>query len=89
MKQRISDKQIEENFLFQTKPCQMYPIIMKSDLFLRPTNTDGDAVSIREALHFKVPAVASDVCPRPEGTILFKCRDIDDLTSKVKEVLDN
>lgn len=89
MKQRIADKQIEENFLFQTKPCQMYPIIMKSDLFVRPTNTDGDAVSIREALHFKVPAVASDVCPRPEGTILFKCRDIDDLTSKVKEVLDN
>ena len=89
MKQKLAEKQIEDNFLFQTKPCQMYPIIMKSDLFVRPTNTDGDAISIREALYFKVPAVASDVCPRPEGTILFKSRDIDDLTSKVKEVLDN
>lgn len=89
MKQRISERQIEENFLFQTKPCQMYPIIMKSDVFVRPTNTDGDAVSIREALYFKVPAVASDVCPRPDGTILFKSRDITDLTLKVLEVLDD
>lgn len=87
MKHRIAEKQIEENFLFQTKPCQMYPIIMKSAVFIRPTNTDGYGISVGEALYFKVPAVASDVCPRPEGTILFKNRDIDDLCSKVEAVL--
>ena len=89
MKQRIAEKGIEDNFWFQTKSCQLYPIIMKSDVFVRPTNTDGDAVSLREALYFKVPSIASNVVPRPEGTILFENRGIDDFTSKVRDVLDN
>jgi glycosyltransferase involved in cell wall biosynthesis len=59
------------------------------DAFVRPTNTDGDAVSIREALYFRIPAVASDAVPRPEGTILFKSRDINDFTLKVKDMIDN
>jgi glycosyltransferase involved in cell wall biosynthesis len=87
MKKRIKDKDIEKNFMFSIKPCQSYPIIMKSDIFIRPTNTDGDAVSLREALHFKIPSVASDVFIRPEQTVLFKNRDIEDFTSKVKAVL--
>jgi len=89
MKQRIAEKGIENNFLFQTKPCQFYPILMKSDVSVRQTNTDGDGISIREALYFKIPVVASDVCQRPEGTILFENRDIDDFTSKVMNVLGN
>lgn len=89
IKQRIKESGIEENFFFQTKPCQFYPILMKSDVFVRPTNTDGDAVSLREALYFKIPSVASNAVPRPEGTILFKSRDIDDFILKVKDVLDN
>lgn len=88
-KQRIIEHGIENNFRFQTKSCQFYPILMKSNVFVRPTNTDGYGVSIAEAICFKVPAVASDVCPRPEGTILFKSRDIDDFALKVKDVLDN
>lgn len=89
MKQRIKEKNIENNFLFQTKPCQMYPILMKSDVFVRPTNTDGYGISIAEAIYFNVPSVASNVCPRPEGTILFKNRDISNFTSKTKDVLCN
>ena len=89
MKQRIVEKGIENNFLFQTKPCQLYPIIIKSNVFVRPTNTDGDAISLREALHFKVPIGASDIVPRPKGAVLFRNRDIDDFTLKVKDILDN
>lgn len=89
MKKKIADKNIESNFLFVTKPYQLYPILMKSDLFVRPTNTDGYGVSIAEAIYLKVPATASDVCARPNGTILFKSRDIDDFTLKVKDILIN
>lgn len=89
MKQRIKNKGIESNFLFQTKPCQMYPIIMKSDVFVRPTNTDGYGISVAEAIYFKIPAVASDVCMRTESTILFKNRDINEFILKVKMVLNN
>lgn len=87
MKQRVRENQLGESFLFQTKACQMYPIIMKSDLFVRPTSVDGYSVSVSEAIHFKIPVVASDVCARPAGTILFKNRDIDDFTFTVKKVL--
>ncbi len=89
MKQRIIKNDIESNFLFLTESCQLYPIIMKSDVFVRPTNTDGDAVSVREALYFKIPTVASDVVPRPEGTTLFKNRDNDDFTLKIKDIFNN
>jgi glycosyltransferase involved in cell wall biosynthesis len=89
MRQRITEKGIENNFLFVTQPYSFYPILMKSHIFVRPTNTDGDAVSLREALYFKVPSVASDAVPRPEGTILFENRDINDFTLKVREVLAN
>lgn len=89
MNQRIDDNDIENNFLFITEQHQLYPIIMRSDVFVRPTNTDGDAVSLREALYFKIPSVASDAVPRPEGTILFKSRDINDFALRVKDMLDN
>lgn len=85
----IHANEIGYNFLFQHKPCQFYPMLAKSDIFVRPTNTDGDAVSIREALFFNVPTVASNAVPRPEGTVLFETRDNDDLFSKVKDILDN
>ena len=89
LKRRITEKGIEDNFLFQTEPYQFYPILMKSDVFVRPTNTDGDAVSLREALYLKTPSVASDVVPRPEGTVLFKNRDVADFIARVKMVWDN
>lgn len=76
-------------FIFEVKDTEFYPVLKKSKLFLRPTNTDGDAVSIREALHYKVPSIASDVIPRPEGTVLFKTRDTDDLYNKTVDIIAN
>jgi glycosyltransferase involved in cell wall biosynthesis len=89
LKRRITEKGVENNFLFQTEPCQFYPIMMKSDIFARPTISDGDAISLREALYLKVPSVASDVVPRPGGTVLFKNRDVDDFIARVKMVWEN
>lgn len=89
MKERIVEKSIGSNFLFVNAPYQFYPILMRSDLFVRPTITDGDAVSIREALYLKIPTVSSNVVPRPEGTILFKNQDNNEFTSKVKDILNN
>ena len=89
MKRKITEEGVENNFLLLTKPAQLYPIIMKSDVFVRPTDTDGDAVSVREALYFKIPTVSSDVVPRPKGTVLFHNRDLDDFVAKVRDILDN
>lgn len=89
MKQRVTEKNIEDNLLFVTQPCQFYPILRKCHVFVRPTNVDIYGVSVAEAIYFEVPAVASNVCPRAEGTILFQSRDVNDFTQRVKDVLDN
>jgi glycosyltransferase involved in cell wall biosynthesis len=89
LKRRVSEKGIAANFLFQTKPCQFYPVLMKSQIFVRPTNTDGDAVSLREALYLKVPSVASDAVPRPTGTIIFTSRNLDEFVGRIKDVWKN
>jgi glycosyltransferase involved in cell wall biosynthesis len=89
LKRRVSESGAGDNFLFHTRPGQFYPVLMKSAIFVRPTNTDGDAVSLREALYLKVPSVASDASPRPAGTVLFRSRDIQDFIARVKMVWDN
>ena len=85
---RIKELNLEENFYFLTGQKELWPIFKKASLMIRPTNTDGYGVSIAEALYFGCPAIASDVCDRPEGTILFKNRNLDDLYDKTKRVLD-
>ncbi len=88
LKQRLADYHLQDHFLFVTRPYPFYPLLLKSTIFVRPTNTDGDALSLREALFFGIPSVASDVVTRPEGTILFKNRDAHDFTAKVQDVLE-
>lgn len=49
--------------------------IIESDLFLRTTLYDGDSISVREALHYKVPVIATDNRMRPEGVVLIPASD--------------
>ncbi|MEY8764354.1 MULTISPECIES: glycosyltransferase family 4 protein [Clostridium] len=85
---------INDNFMFINSKVELIAYIKEisdnsKDIFLRPTNTDGDAISIREALYLKIPVIASDVVQRPEGTILFKTRDIENLYNKTVHVIEN
>jgi glycosyltransferase involved in cell wall biosynthesis len=89
LEQKIAGLDLQDNFLFVTESYPFYPVLMKSDVFIRPTNTDGDAISIREAIFFKVPTVASDCVPRPDGTVLFANRDAGDLIARTADVLKN
>jgi glycosyltransferase involved in cell wall biosynthesis len=89
LQQRLIELNLQNNFLFVTESYPFHPVLLKSSIFVRPTNTDGDAISVREALYFGIPAVASNVVARPDGTIVFNNRDIDDFTVKVKDLLDN
>lgn len=84
----ISTKGLGDHFRLVTDPFQFYPILERSTLYVRPTNTDGDSVSIREALFFRVPVVASDAVIRPQGVNLFRTRDCDDFTRTVIRTLD-
>jgi glycosyltransferase involved in cell wall biosynthesis len=56
---------------------------------VRTNNSDGYGVSLQEALDLGVPAIGSDTCLRPKGTVLFKTGDIADLTQKINMVVNN
>jgi glycosyltransferase involved in cell wall biosynthesis len=46
-------------------------LINDCDVFLRTTDYDGDAISVREALHLDTPVVATDNGMRPAGVRLI------------------
>jgi len=61
--------------------------IQASDIFVRPTITDGDALSIRESLFMNVPTIVSDCTLRPQGVISFKTGDCKDLADKINQAI--
>jgi glycosyltransferase involved in cell wall biosynthesis len=53
------------------------PVFAHDVIYLRPSRTDGDAVSIREALDAGVRVLASDAILRPSGTQVLPTGDVD------------
>jgi glycosyltransferase involved in cell wall biosynthesis len=61
--------------------------ITRADLMLRTTWYDGDALSVREALHFGLPVIATDNGMRPEGVRLIPPRDENALLAAIDGAL--
>lgn len=66
-----------------------FNIIEYSDCLIRYTSTDGDAVSIREALFLKKTVIATDVVSRPEGVVLCKYNQEQNLVEVMQAVSNN
>jgi glycosyltransferase involved in cell wall biosynthesis len=62
-------------------------VMVQCDALVRTTWYDGDAVSVREALHFGLPVIASDNGMRPPGVHLIPARDPNALTIAIETVL--
>ncbi|HZW78922.1 MAG TPA: hypothetical protein VFF50_00505, partial [Candidatus Deferrimicrobiaceae bacterium] len=61
--------------------------ISRADLMLRTTLFDGDAVSVREALHLGTPVIASDNGMRPSGVRLVPKSNSPALLHTIEESL--
>ncbi len=59
-------------------------LIDKADVLLRTTLFDGDAISVREALHLGTPVVATDNGMRPKGVFLIRNGDAEGLFDAVE-----
>lgn len=66
---------------------QLWPLLKKVDLFIRPTLSDNYGISIAEALYCQTPALASNVCERPAGTYLYQTGNVDHLTQQAYFIL--
>ncbi len=80
---------LKNYIFFLTDQKELWPLLKRADLFVRPTLSDSFGISVAEALRFGTPAVASDVCVRAEGTVMFRCGDTRDFYEKVLQVLKN
>ena len=64
-----------ENIYFVNYPHSYFELLKHMDVFVRNTSTDGDSISVREALYLGLKALCTDVVDRPNGVILFKYND--------------
>ncbi|NBI72106.1 glycosyltransferase [Clostridiaceae bacterium] len=75
---------IIERFLIYRRDVSMVCLFKAIDIFVRPTVTDSYGISVAEALYAGIPAIASDVCERAHGTILFRKKDLKDFKEKIR-----
>ncbi|MBU1007687.1 glycosyltransferase [Candidatus Dependentiae bacterium] len=87
IKKIIKELDLETNFYFIASSSEFWPLIKQSDIFVRPTRSDSFGISVQEAITLGVPAIASDVCIRPQETILFKTENTIDFVEKVMKSL--
>lgn len=69
----IKDNKIEipKNIQFISYPHSFYKIMKECDAMIRNTNTDGDSISIKEALYFDKKVFATNVVSRPKGVYCY------------------
>jgi glycosyltransferase involved in cell wall biosynthesis len=86
--ERVSRAGASDHMAILDGEREFWPVVKRAGVFLRPTALDGDSIGVREALHFDVPVVASDVVPRPPGVFLFRSRDPLELTRAIRRALE-
>jgi glycosyltransferase involved in cell wall biosynthesis len=85
--QRIDAYNLQHAVFIMCGQKELWPLLKYATVFVRPTLSDSYGISIAEALYVGTSAVASDVCKRPAGTILYKAEKAIDLAEKVRLVL--
>ncbi len=73
--QLIDNHELSTHITLVPEPISFIKLIKLSDIVLRPTLTDGDALTVREALYLNKTVIASNVVDRPKGTILYDVND--------------
>lgn len=80
---------VERDVLWWTKTIpDGSPLWKLSDVYLRPTGSDGDALAVREALCAGTPVVASDVTERPQGCIVYRWKDLEGLLQGILNAIE-
>jgi glycogen synthase len=89
LRKRIEDKPFAKHVLLcgDIAHAVTMKAIAESDLMLRTTLHDGDAISVREALYLGTPVVATDNGMRPAGVELIPMSDLDALLAAIERTL--
>lgn len=84
LREYAKNKNVDDCIYWQIGAINNIRTLWKSvDVYVRPTSTDGDSVAVREALDEGISVIASDVCDRPKGVVVYKYGNEDDLYAKL------
>lgn len=61
-------------------------ILKISDIYIRNTTTDGDSLSIKEALFFEKKVLTTDCVDRPEGCYIYKTLDKENIMRLIHSI---
>lgn len=86
LKERIKLYALEDQCFWIVGQKELWPILQCSQVFVRPTLSDAESVSVQEALYFKMSVVASDVCIRPADVLTFKTGNVEDFYAKINHI---
>lgn len=65
----------------------LWATFSKISAFLRTTKTDGDSVSVKEALDSGVSVIASNVVLRPKGVLTYDIKNTNDLAATMQSII--
>jgi glycogen synthase len=87
LRNRIAAQQYAEHILLtgDVPHASTMQAIAQSQLMLRTTLYDGDAVSVREAIHLGTPVIATDNGMRPAGVHLIPKSDLPRLLEAIEQ----
>lgn len=74
-----------KNILIISEPHSFVEVLKLTDTYIRNTSTDGDSLSVKEALYLRKNVIATNCVQRPEGVILCEVNNSDDLIRKITE----
>lgn len=84
----IAENNLHSHVYFLENNKEFWPLLKRVQLFIRPTLSDGWAVSLIEAQELGVPTLASNAVARPVGTMLYAVQDREDLYEKTLRLLE-
>lgn len=89
LKKYSSEKNLTDSLYWvEGVKMDLWPLLKKVNLLLRPTKSDGDALSVRESLYLKVPVLSSNVVPRPGGVVVYEQGSEADMLRKAVSLIE-
>ena len=83
---KVQEKKLSDFITVYPTTLSFIRLISEVDVVLRPTLTDGDALTVREALYMNKCVIASNIVKRPIESMLYEVANAKDLFLKIKEL---
>ena len=77
----------KEKIVYFDKYIDFKQLLLEIDIYIRPTNFDGNSIATLEALGLGVPVLASDVVQRDSSVTLYKTGSESDFLTKLERLI--